>query len=123
MTYSRNKIAGQWRAHGRYIARESVRLAHAVSVSGNQAEGVALADVLDRWQKAGDPRLWKMIISPEFDERIDLNQRTRELMSRMEKYLGTPLDWVAVPRFQCRTPPGSRILAAGGGKRWKPVRR
>jgi hypothetical protein len=49
-----------------------VRLAHAVSVFGHQAEGVALADVLDRWQKASD-RLWKMIISPEFGERIDLN--------------------------------------------------
>jgi hypothetical protein len=40
-----------------------------------------------------------MIISPEFRERIDLNQLTRELMSRMEKYLVTPLDWVAVPHF------------------------
>jgi hypothetical protein len=40
-----------------------------------------------------------MIISSEFGERIDLNQLTRELMSRMEKYLGTPLDWVAVPHF------------------------
>ena len=67
-----DKIAGQWRAHDRYIASESVRLAHAVSVFGHQAEGVALADVLDRWQKASD-RLWKMIISPEFGERIDLN--------------------------------------------------
>jgi len=74
----------------RYIARESVRLAHAVSVFGHQAEGVALADVLDRWQKTGDRRLWKMIISPEFGERIDLNQLTRGLMSRMEEYLGTP---------------------------------
>jgi hypothetical protein len=119
MTYSPNKIAGQWRAHGCYIAGESVRLAHAVSVFGNQAEDVALADVLDQWQKAGDRRLWKMIISPEFGERIDLNQLTRELMSRMEKYLGTRLDWVAV----CRTPARSSILAAGGGKRWKPVRR
>jgi type IV secretory pathway VirD2 relaxase len=104
MTYSPNKIAGQWRAHGRYIARESVRRDHAVSVFGNQAEGVALAAILDQWQKAGDPRLWKMIISPEFGERIDLNQLTLELMSRMEKDLGTRLDWVAVPHFNTEHP-------------------
>jgi hypothetical protein len=95
MTYSPNKIAGQWRAHGGYIARESGRQGHAVSVIGNQAGGVAMADVLDQWQKSGDRRLWKMVISLEFGERIDLKQLTRELMSRMEKYLGAPLAWVA----------------------------
>src|SRR5580658_4119877 len=104
MTYSPNKIAGQWRAHGRYIARESVRRDRAVSVFGNQVEGVALAEVLDGWQKAGDLRLWKMIISPEFGERIDLNQLTRELMSRMENDLGTRLEWVAVPHFNTEHP-------------------
>jgi type IV secretory pathway VirD2 relaxase len=104
MTYSPNKITGQWRAHGRYIARESVRRGPAVSVFGNQVEGVALAEVLDGWQKAGDPRLWKMIISPEFGERIDLNQLTRELMSRIENDLGTRLEWVAVPHFNTEHP-------------------
>jgi type IV secretory pathway VirD2 relaxase len=104
MTYSPNKIAGQWRAHGRYIARESVRQRPAVSVFGNHVEGVALAEVFDGWQKAGDPRLWKVIISPEFGERIDLNQLTRELTSRMEKDLGTRLEWVAVPHFNTEHP-------------------
>src|SRR5580692_1645199 len=47
MTYSPNKIAGQWRAHGRYIARESGRPGHAVSVCGNQGEEVGVADVLN----------------------------------------------------------------------------
>ena len=104
MMYSPNRITGQWRAHGRYIARESVRQGHAVSVYGNQAEGVALADVLDGWQKAGDPRLWKMIISPEFGERIDLHQLTRDLMGKMEKDLGTHLEWAAVPHFNTEHP-------------------
>jgi hypothetical protein len=67
-----------------------------MSAYGNHAEGVAPADVLDRWQRAGDPRLWKMIISPEFGERIDLNRLTHELMGRMEKDLGTRLEWAAV---------------------------
>ena len=99
MMYSRNRIAGQWRAHGRYISRESVRQADQATVFGNHAEGVALADTLNRWQKAGDPRLWKMIISPEFGERIDLHQLTGDLIGRMEKDLGTRLEWVALPHF------------------------
>jgi type IV secretory pathway VirD2 relaxase len=45
-----------------------------------------------------------MIISPEFGERIDLNQLTRELMSRMENDLGTRLEWVAVPHFNTEHP-------------------
>jgi len=102
--YSPNRTTGQWRAHGRYIARESVRQGHAVNVYGNQAEGGAIAEVLDQWQKAGDPRLWKMIISPEFGERIELNRLTSELMSRMEKDLGTHLEWIAVPHFNTEHP-------------------
>jgi len=102
--YSPNGITGQWRAHGRYIARESVRQGRVVSAYGNQAEGVALADVLDRWQRANDPRLWKMIISPEFGERIDLDRLTRELMGRMELDLGTRLEWVATSHFNTEHP-------------------
>jgi len=49
---------------------------HEACAFGDQGEGVAPPEVLDRWQKAGDPRLWKMIVSPEFGERIDLNRLT-----------------------------------------------
>ena len=84
-------IAGLGERPDRYIARESVRLAHAVSVFGHQAEGVALADVLDRWQENWRPAaLENDHIAVEFGERIELNQLTRGLMSRMEEYLGTP---------------------------------
>ncbi len=77
---------------------------HAPNVYGNQAEGTAIADVLDLWQKDGDPGLWKMIISPEFGERVDLNRLTDKLMGRMEKDLGTHLDWMAVPHFNTEHP-------------------
>jgi hypothetical protein len=104
MMYSPNRITGQWRAHGRYIARESVRQGRLVGAYGNQGEGVAPADVLDRWQRAGDPRLWKMIISPEFGERIDLDRLTRELMGRIEKDPGRRLEWVATTHFNTEHP-------------------
>jgi hypothetical protein len=69
--------------HGRYIARESATQDRPGRAFDDQDETVAPAEVLYPWQKAGDPRLWKMIISPEFGDRIDLNQLTRELMSRV----------------------------------------
>ena len=37
---------------------------------------------------AGDERIWKFIVSPEFGEQIDLKRLTRELMGRIERELG-----------------------------------
>jgi hypothetical protein len=51
---------------------------------------------LESWQKANDPRLFKLIISPEFGERMDLAAHTRALMEGMSRDLGQTLDWVAV---------------------------
>ena len=70
--YSANKTTGQWRAHGRYIARESAGGAVFRSGTNGIGEGGDLAvdpaKELERWQSEGDPRLWKLIVSPEIDE-------------------------------------------------------
>jgi hypothetical protein len=60
ITYTKNKVAGQWRAHGRYIARES---ATQDGAAGFSAESVSLepAQILDVWQKQGDARLWNLL--------------------------------------------------------------
>ena len=50
---------------------------------------------LAEWQKANDPRLFKLIISPEFGDRLDLRALTCGLMSKMEVDLGTQLQWIA----------------------------
>jgi type IV secretory pathway VirD2 relaxase len=111
--YSANKTPGQWRAHGRYIARESaggaamgqVMCAKAGIESPNgRSEPVLPAKELERWQSEGDLRLWKLIVSPEFGERLELDRLTRELMARMEKDLGTRLEWVAVKHFNTEHP-------------------
>jgi type IV secretory pathway VirD2 relaxase len=106
--YTANKTAGQWRAHGRYIARESTG-GSVLSQLGNNVHGEVSrpaepAKELERWQSEGDPRLWKLIVSPEFGERLDLDRLTRDLMARMEKDLGTKLEWVAVPHFNTEHP-------------------
>ena len=46
----------------------------------------------------------KIIISPEFGERIDLTQLTRDLMARTEKDLGVRPEWVAVGHFNTEHP-------------------
>ena len=106
--YSPNKTAGQWRAHGRYIARESaansVFAQLAVAETDVHQPPVNASQTLDRWQSEGDLRLWKLIVSPEFGERVDLDRLTRELMSRMEKDLGTRLEWVAVAHHNTEHP-------------------
>ena len=111
--YSANKTPGQWRAHGRYIARESaggaamgqVMCAKAGIESPNgRSEPVLPAKELERWQSEGDLRLWKLIVSPEFGERLELDRLTRELMARLEKDLGTRLEWVAVKHFNTEHP-------------------
>ena len=54
--------------------------------------------------KCGDPRFWKFIISPEFGERLDMKLLTRDLMARIEKDLGTRLEWVAVVHVNTEHP-------------------
>jgi len=79
--YTKNSTRGQWKAHGRYIARESASQGRAVEAGFDATErGINIAALLDQWQSAGDERMWKLIVSPEFGEKIDLVQLTRDLM-------------------------------------------
>src|SRR5215471_3725521 len=58
VTYSPNRVRGQWAAHGRYIARESA----AGQGEGGEvgflaaADGIDIAKTLGSWQTAADPR-------------------------------------------------------------------
>jgi type IV secretory pathway VirD2 relaxase len=104
VSYSSNRVAGHWRAHGRYIARESASQEPEKSGFGAETIGIDIASELRNWQDGADPRLWKLIISPEFGERLDLQRLTRDVMSRMESDLHTSLDWVAVSHFNTEHP-------------------
>jgi type IV secretory pathway VirD2 relaxase len=106
ITYSSNRIRGQWAAHGRYLARESATKQADRKLSGfsTERDRIELAQTLSDWQKAGDPRVFKFILSPEFGERLDLEQLTRELLSRMQRDLGRRLEWAAVAHFNTGHP-------------------
>jgi len=97
VTYSPNKVGGQWAAHGRYLSRESAAGQEPEQRGFGSAGGdVDIPATLGQWQKAGDPRLFKLITSPEFGDRLDLEKHTRDLMARMERDLKTKLEWVAI---------------------------
>lgn len=68
------------------------------------AEPVNIPERLAEWQTAGDERLWRFILSPEFGERLDLQRLTREFVGRMETDLGKSLEWVAIPHFNTEHP-------------------
>ena len=106
VTYIRNKIRGQWKAHGRYLARESATFENDAKGVGFNREGVAadIAGRLESWQTARDQQMWKVILSPEFGDRVDLPRLTRDLIGQMEKDLGTDLVWIAVEHHNTEHP-------------------
>ena len=106
VTYLKNKIRGQWKAHGRYLARESATFENDAKGVGfhQESSGIDIARQLENWQGAGDEHLWKMIVSPEFGDRIDLSRLTRDLIKEMGKDLGTELEWVAVAHHNTEHP-------------------
>jgi len=78
VTYAKNGTRGQWRAHGRYIARETAREGRTAEAGFSAMEqGIDVADRLSQWQLAGDERMWKLIVSPEFGDRMDLTLRSQ----------------------------------------------
>jgi type IV secretory pathway VirD2 relaxase len=106
VTYSNRRIKGHWRAHGRYITRDSAAEPGAPPESGfdQSATGINIPEKLNQWQTSGDERLWRFIVSPEFGERLDLTRLTRELMDRVERDINRPLEWVAIAHFNTEHP-------------------
>ena len=54
VSYSGNTIAGQWRAHGRYVARESATIESDQKAAGfdGTGKGIDMAARLTEWQTA-----------------------------------------------------------------------
>ena len=98
--YLKNRVSGQWKAHGRYLERESA----AVAAFSADESSMDVAARLQQWQSAGDRQLWKLIVSPELGDRVDLERLTRDLLLQMEKDLGTKLEWMAVEHHNTEHP-------------------
>lgn len=116
-----NKQPGQWGAHGRYLAREGAQeegkkgKGFGLSLSGQnvsspQTEDIDIEKTLHSWQMSGDPRIWKIILSPEDGARLDLRSHTQSVMSEfsaaISEELGQPFtfEWVAVDHYNTENP-------------------
>ena len=69
----------------RYIVRESATaLNPAGKTFGSDPAGVKIPELLGKWQQAGDDKLFKLILSPEFGDRTELERLTRDVMAGIE---------------------------------------
>src|SRR6202795_2079176 len=123
VNYSENKNPGQWKAHGTYVARESATQGGRAAEAGFNAtdQKLDIATALDNWQSAGDERLFKIIVSPEFADRLNLQKYARELMRRMERDLGTEIEWVAAVHHNTEHP-HVHIAVRGVDEEGRPLR-
>jgi Protein of unknown function (DUF3363) len=122
LTYAGKKTRGQWAAHGRYLVRDS---ATALRPDGSKAFGslpepMAIPGTLAAWQRSGDERLFKLVLSPEFGERLDLERLTRAVMAAVEQDTGAPLEWAAVVHRNTDHPHVHVVLR--GSAAGRPVR-
>jgi type IV secretory pathway VirD2 relaxase len=105
VSYSRNGSKGTWAAHGRYLAREGAqREGERGKGFSASREDIDIPKELSRWQRAGDPRLFKLIVSPEAGGELDLREHARAVMRDVERDLGTPVEWVAIDHHNTDNP-------------------
>ena len=97
MRYSSSRTPGGWKAHGCYIERESAK--DNQENQGVERLGLAkersLGAVAGDWQKSGDKRLFKIVISPE-DREADFDRTAQDLIARIENHVGGKVEWGGV---------------------------
>jgi len=108
--YATARTPGGWKAHGTYIERESAKgdrlsaekqksFAIDSHVPNPNRLGLArehsLGSLAENWQRAGDERIFKIILSPE-DANVDFQRTATDMVARIEQYTGTPVEWGGV---------------------------
>ena len=107
--YSNAKTPGGWKAHGTYVERESAKgrdvddgkhgAENEVQTASPDRLGLAKEHSLDSlaglWQKAGDRRIFKVIISPE-DSDVDFQRTASDMIARIQQHTGAPVEWAGV---------------------------
>src|ERR1700735_4450525 len=107
--YSNAKTPGGWKAHGTYVERESAKgrdvddgkhgAENEVQTASQDRLGLAKEHSLDSlaglWQKAGDQRIFKVIISPE-DSDVDFQRTASDMIARIQQHNGAPVECAGV---------------------------
>ena len=118
-SYAPNRRRGAWGAHGVYLAREGAQREGERGLGFDaERDAVDLVATLRAWQRAGDERLWKFVVSPEHAASLDLREHARELVGHMQRDLGTRLDWVAIDHYNTDNPHMHLLVRGpdGGGR-------
>jgi len=99
-TYLQNNQDNHWEAHGRYLQREGAQIEGKVGLGFDKdREDVNLAELLEQWQREGDPHVFKLIISPEQAEKMDLKRHVRLLMQQIQIDYGAGIEWAAIDHY------------------------
>lgn len=108
--YASARTPGGWKAHGTYIERESAKgarlpteketgIAIGSQVPAPDRLGLAqehqLGPLAESWQRAGDKRIFKIILSPE-DPNVDFQRTAEDMVARIEQGTGAPVEWGGV---------------------------
>lgn len=94
---SRDSMANSVQRHAYYLERgHGHEDGHIEPGWDSRQEGLSISDTVREWTDQGDHLFWRMVISPEDWDRLDLQQHTRDVMAQMEKDLDTGLEWVAI---------------------------
>ena len=90
-------------AHVRYLSRPNATgLERHEAFFDANSEAVDASAVPTLW--ARDRLHWRMILSPEEGDQLDLRRYVRDYAARLEHELDTPLEWVAVTHHNTDSP-------------------
>ena len=132
--YSSSRTPGGWKAHGIYVERESAkadlqekgkdRLEADPRILDADRLGLAkdhpLGSLADGWQKAGDQRIFKIIVSPE-DANVDFQKTAKDMIARIEQQTGSSVEWGGVVHRNTDHP-HAHILVRGKLLTGEPLR-
>jgi hypothetical protein len=108
--YASARTPGGWKAHGTYIERESAKGDRLPAEKQTDAAidnqvpdpdriGLAqehqLGSLAESWQRAGDKRIFKIILSPE-DPNVNFQRTAEDMVARIEQHTGAPVEWGGV---------------------------
>lgn len=117
VVYVRNKKPGQWMAHGNYLSREGAQEEQKKGVGFDEnGDSVSLASLVNGWQEANDPHLFKVTLSPEDPLSPEaLRDLTRQFNARIQHQMGRDYEWAAIDHHNT-SHPHVHLLIRGRGK-------
>jgi hypothetical protein len=84
-------------AHARYLEQgHGHEKGHREPGFDMEREYVDVSNTAHNWCLAKDRLHWRLILSPDDVDLIDVREHTRKVMAQMERDLGTKLSWVAI---------------------------